>query len=533
VTDTDNTGGTDREHAERLDGLLAGTSLDTPAARRLRARTTTATAARTRLRTYYYLDEPAAAAMLDGTHPAWVEHGAAHAHPDHFAQADPELLELAAAAPMHDAATVAELLRRLLEADAEDLFRALANRAAAQLELNQTEATMLVADNLYRAGARDACRLLVTRMARTADPGDPDAVGFVLAMLSELGNRGEGAELARRATTHVDIRDPARVAHLLEALTSAGHTETAAGLLARRPADAAALEDPVAVAKLIHSLFNAGDPDAVAQLAVRAALGLTVTDLHHFADLIYTMDRAHVAPEVIEHVARRALRAGLIDLDLFEQRLSAGCTTAFTFPDGDPTRLRELLLDLILTGLRARRPARGPREVTHKANLSAWLVAALGLKPSPRRPEPDRMAADLLRYLGTALGNQPASPDAQCAAPRSNTRDRTAVSVHTAKLPGGATVVRGAGTNYVLIVPLHGGGVAVRDPKNPKAPTLAFTADEWAAFLEQTRAAPGAGTDLELAPGQWQMLLALLHPREPDQPPRPPHRTKRGRASGT
>ena len=40
------------------------------------------------------------------------------------------------------------------------------------------------------------------------------------------------------------------------------------------------------------------------------------------------------------------------------------------------------------------------------------------------------------------------------------------------------------GGNCVEIAELPGGGRAVRDSKNPDGPVLAFTREEWAAFVE-------------------------------------------------
>lgn len=38
--------------------------------------------------------------------------------------------------------------------------------------------------------------------------------------------------------------------------------------------------------------------------------------------------------------------------------------------------------------------------------------------------------------------------------------------------------------NCVEVAPLPGGGVAVRDSKDPEGPSLRFTAAEWAAFAD-------------------------------------------------
>lgn len=38
--------------------------------------------------------------------------------------------------------------------------------------------------------------------------------------------------------------------------------------------------------------------------------------------------------------------------------------------------------------------------------------------------------------------------------------------------------------NCVEVAPLTGGGVAVRDSKDPEGPILRFTAAEWSAFTE-------------------------------------------------
>ena len=38
--------------------------------------------------------------------------------------------------------------------------------------------------------------------------------------------------------------------------------------------------------------------------------------------------------------------------------------------------------------------------------------------------------------------------------------------------------------NCVEVAPVPGGGVAVRDSKDPQGPILRFTAAEWAAFAE-------------------------------------------------
>lgn len=45
-----------------------------------------------------------------------------------------------------------------------------------------------------------------------------------------------------------------------------------------------------------------------------------------------------------------------------------------------------------------------------------------------------------------------------------------------------------AGGECVEVAELPGDGWAVRDSKNPDGPVLAFTREEWAAFVEGTKA---------------------------------------------
>lgn len=46
-----------------------------------------------------------------------------------------------------------------------------------------------------------------------------------------------------------------------------------------------------------------------------------------------------------------------------------------------------------------------------------------------------------------------------------------------------STRSNGSGGNCVETSPLHDGGMAVRDSKNPAGPILFFTPDEWSAFV--------------------------------------------------
>ena len=46
------------------------------------------------------------------------------------------------------------------------------------------------------------------------------------------------------------------------------------------------------------------------------------------------------------------------------------------------------------------------------------------------------------------------------------------------------TATRSGGGNCIQVTSLRDGGVGVRDSKQPDGPILAYTATEWAAFLD-------------------------------------------------
>jgi Domain of unknown function (DUF397) len=50
-----------------------------------------------------------------------------------------------------------------------------------------------------------------------------------------------------------------------------------------------------------------------------------------------------------------------------------------------------------------------------------------------------------------------------------------------------STYSNGSGGNCVEAAPLHSGGHAVRDSKNPGGPVLLFTASQWQAFTHRVQ----------------------------------------------
>lgn len=378
---TDNTA---KDDADQLGELLAGTSLDTPTARRLRARTPARTAARTRL--FVYFDEQGLEAFL---------RGAGRATAAEAARQD-ELVQAAADVETADIPALVAVLETLREHGAAHIAGALAARTAAHLEVADAAAVGVVLELIAGLGQHEPVAELARRAADHAAVTDPRPAADLIATMVRVGARGQAQALAARAAVHADLAAPEPVARLLRTLRRLD--VPAAAVLERDPAAHAAVTEPGAVAALITALYDTGAPVSAARLALRAAAHTKPADLPGFARLIRAMVHIHAPQQVIDQAAATALEGGLIDLDQIAERLSRP-GRRFALPAGEPARQRELVLDLILAGLGA-----GPRtgRVGAEAQLLArWLVRELTAAPGRRGPT--GAVAALRRYLTTIL----------------------------------------------------------------------------------------------------------------------------------
>jgi hypothetical protein len=160
---------------------------------------------------------------------------AARGDPSAFAEHVSEPSEAVHTVAREAAEGVAQLLRALREAGADDAAAALATRAAAEADLDDTWGVATLLRALREAGADDAVHALATRAAAGGRPGDLHAAAHLLYEM-----RNAGADDAVR--TLLD-RDPfihaligyntPYVRELLEALREAGADETVSALTAR------------------------------------------------------------------------------------------------------------------------------------------------------------------------------------------------------------------------------------------------------------------------------------------------------------
>jgi hypothetical protein len=245
---------------------------------------------------------------------------------------------------------VADLLAALQAVGADDAVRALADRAAAEVSLEDGEYVARLLRVLRSAGADDAIQVLLAR-----DPATQVQLMFpedVAQMIEALRTAGAGAAvdaLASRIADQVDVYylwdatlltalraagawdairalsayvteqprvdDPGYVAELLDELREAGSADGIAALLACDPAGQASLDDAWDVASLLIALDAAQASDTVRALAARAATQAGLDDLRGVARLLAALRAAGAGDAARILAARSARDAGLGDAE--------------------------------------------------------------------------------------------------------------------------------------------------------------------------------------------------------------------------
>ena len=226
-----------------------------------------------------------------------------------YADARPVRWAVAHAA-LDDPGAVAELLRKLREAEAQDRVT-LASRAAAHVPLTDTKGVARLLQSLWEAGAQDQVTALLDRdPAARVSLDDPYGVATLLESLREAGAQDQVTALLRRdPAARASLDDPGDVARLLQSLREAGAQDQAAAL-ASRAAAYVLLDDPIGVSALLGDLRQAGAQDQVTALADRAAAYVPLDNPIGVADLLRRLrwvgaDRqvTMLADRAIAHVA--------------------------------------------------------------------------------------------------------------------------------------------------------------------------------------------------------------------------------------
>ncbi len=189
-------------------------------------------------------------------------------------------------AALDDPGAVAELLRKVREADAQDQVT-LASRAAAHVPLNDTKGVACLLESLRAVGAQDQVAALLARdPAARVSLDDPYGVACLLESLRAAGAQDQvAALLARDPAARVSLDDPGDVIRLLESLRAAGAQDQVTALASRAAADVL-LEDPIGVSALLGDLREAGAQDQVTVLADRAAADVPLDNPIGVADLL-------------------------------------------------------------------------------------------------------------------------------------------------------------------------------------------------------------------------------------------------------
>ena len=182
-------------------------------------------------------------------------------------------------AVLDDPSAVAELLRKLREADARDQVTALLDRnPAARVSLDDPGGVARLLRGLREADARDQVTALLDRNpAARVSLDDPGGVALLLDSLREADARDQVTALAGRAAAHVSLADPIGVARLLDIMREADAqdqvTTLADRVVAHVPPD-----NPIGVARLLDSLREVGAEKQVTALADRAIAHVALDD---------------------------------------------------------------------------------------------------------------------------------------------------------------------------------------------------------------------------------------------------------------
>jgi uncharacterized protein YidB (DUF937 family) len=235
-------------------------------------------------------------------------------------------------ASLDDPGAVAYLIRELRAAGADDAVQTLLARdPAIHASLDPTREFLPLLRELRKAGADDAARALADRIAREVSIDDTLGVASRLMALRTAGaDDAVQTLLARDPATHASfdnldipaarfvqlgVPEPPRgvhlagasnVADLLDALREAGADDAVQTLLARDPATHASLRSVYDVAALLRALHRAGADGAVQTLADRAAREFSLGDRGDVAYLVSELREAGARDTALAQADRGA-----------------------------------------------------------------------------------------------------------------------------------------------------------------------------------------------------------------------------------
>ena len=180
---------------------------------------------------------------------------------------------------LDDPGAVAELLRKLQAAGAQDQVTTLLDRdPAARISLDDPGGVARLLDSLREAGAWNQVTTLLDRdPAARVSLDDPGGVALLLDIMREAGAQEQVTVLASRAAAHVPLDGTVGVAWLLESLRAAGVWDQVT-VLADRAAAHVPLDNPLGVADLLRSLRGVGAEKQVTALADRAVAHVPLDD---------------------------------------------------------------------------------------------------------------------------------------------------------------------------------------------------------------------------------------------------------------
>lgn len=244
---------------------------------------------------------------------------------------------------------VPELPRALRMAGATDTLRTLADRAAAQMGIDNPETVAGLLEELSEAEAIQT--LLERDPARQVSLDDPWEVARLLEALRAAGAVDQVQTLADRAAHGVSLDDPGAVARLLGALRAVGAVDETR-TLADRAGDGASPHDPQGIARLLEELCRTGAElrrtgagDAVQallardpgrQVAIDASQPFRPGHQRAVARLLAALREAGAA-EAARALATRAADAGMFALFLEARPDQAVAYRFGREPDGTPS----------------------------------------------------------------------------------------------------------------------------------------------------------------------------------------------------
>ena len=196
--------------------------------------------------------------------------------------------------------SVGLLLVRLREAGAQEQVTALSERAIAHVFFDDQESVGQLLDSLREAGAHEQFTALAVRAASHVPLDDLNYVAGLLDSLQEAGAHEQVTALVGRAIASVSLDDPKSVGQLLDILRE----EEVTALLARDPASRVSLDYMRAVAGMLDSLREAGAHDQFTALAARAIAGVSLDDPKSVGQLLDSLREAGAQEEVTALLAR-------------------------------------------------------------------------------------------------------------------------------------------------------------------------------------------------------------------------------------